>query len=169
MSDLIMRREATISPCGKYRYRLSRRWGDGPEVAFVMLNPSTADASIDDPTIRKCMGFAQRWGMNGIHVVNLFAVRATKPADMMNAVDPVGPENMDHVARLCEAAAQSGGQAVCAWGTKGAFREQDKKVMKILHGLAIEPLALKITKDGHPQHPLYVSHACEPIHFSGRP
>src|SRR5437868_12651695 len=70
---------AVISPCGKFRYRLTRQWGEGAALPFVMLNPSTADAEQDDPTIRKCVGFAKRMGYDGIEVVNLYAYRATKP------------------------------------------------------------------------------------------
>src|SRR5689334_20041621 len=72
-------KSAVLSPCGLYRYRLTRRWGDGPALLFVMLNPSTADATEDDPTIRRCTGFAKREGMPAIEVVNLFAWRATDP------------------------------------------------------------------------------------------
>jgi hypothetical protein len=73
MSDLFMRRTAIISECGRYRYRLTREWGDGPLLTFAMLNPSTANAEIDDPTIRRCMSFGRREGASGISVFNLFA------------------------------------------------------------------------------------------------
>lgn len=77
-ATLEIKKDATISDCGKYRYRLSRIWEPGRPVAtFVMLNPSTADATNDDATIRKCMGFARRWNLGGIHVGNLFAYRAS--------------------------------------------------------------------------------------------
>jgi hypothetical protein len=75
-------RTATISDCGRYRYTLGRTWSDEPPVLFVMLNPSTADADVDDNTISKCIGFAKRWGHGGITVVNLYAWRATNPKEL---------------------------------------------------------------------------------------
>src|SRR5437870_4841901 len=105
---------AVISPCGKFRYRLTRQWGEGAALPFVMLNPSTADAEQDDPTIRKCVGFAKRMGYDGIEVVNLYAYRATKPADLKKAGYPRGPENDRHIeAALVESHANS---VICAWG-----------------------------------------------------
>jgi len=91
-------RSAIISADGKYRYHLYRRVADGGRIAmFIMLNPSTADGEADDPTIRKCLGFCRRWRYGELHVVNLFAVRATAPFDMLHADDPVGPDNFDCV------------------------------------------------------------------------
>lgn len=85
---------AGISECGTYRYWLCREWSPGLDsLVWLMLNPSTADATQDDPTIRRCMGFARRWGYGGITVVNLYAYRATNPRDLLTAADPVGPEN----------------------------------------------------------------------------
>ena len=97
--DPFMKSDAVISDCGKYRYRLTRKWGYGRPCGFIMLNPSTADALHDDPTIRRCVGFAKAWGCGALIVVNLFAVRATSPREMMRADDPVGPENKEHVQR----------------------------------------------------------------------
>src|SRR5262249_14212908 len=90
-----VRRAAVISDCGRYRYSLTRRWGDAaePRALFVMLNPSTADAEQDDPTIRRCIGFAKAWGMGSLEVVNLYALRATDPAALLSAPDPIGPKN----------------------------------------------------------------------------
>ena len=89
-----MKKGATISECGLYRYSLTRVWDDVlPMCIFVMLNPSTADADIDDPTIRRCINFAKREGCGSLMVVNLFAYRATSPADMKAAVDPIGSGN----------------------------------------------------------------------------
>lgn len=107
---------ATLSPCGKHRYTLTRHRGpafQGPRVVFVMLNPSTADASIDDPTIRRCSGFADRLGFDRLDVVNLFSWRATSPVDLLFAPAPEGdPENMRVILRVCGGAAM----VVAAWG-----------------------------------------------------
>lgn len=109
---------AIISECGKYRYRLSRLVntagiGENRRILFVMLNPSTADASLDDPTIRKCMGFAQRQFHGILEVVNLFAFRSTDPKELKKAHDPVGAQNKSHILR----AAADSDMIICAWGT----------------------------------------------------
>jgi hypothetical protein len=134
-----------------------------------MLNPSTADHEVDDPTIRKCMGFCRRWGASEMNVVNLFAFRATNPADMKRADDPVGPENavwvrlaVDRAANPDEAARR--GPVVCAWGAHGSYMGQNLAVLGWL-GDICQPMVLGITKDGHPRHPLYVSYEAEPVPF----
>src|SRR5262245_34051042 len=93
MTRMAIHASARFSRDRRYRYSLSRRFGDGPTSVFIMLNPSTADAERDDPTIRKCVGFCRRWGVGELHVVNLFAFRAVSPFDMKKADDPVGPRN----------------------------------------------------------------------------
>ena len=93
-----MIRTALFSPCGRFRYRLGRRWGASPTVAFVLLNPSTADDERDDPTVRRCVDFARRLGFGGLEVVNLYAYVATDPDDLRRAGHPVGPENDQHIA-----------------------------------------------------------------------
>lgn len=146
---------AIISTCGKYRYRLDRP-GDltatrGPAV-FIMLNPSVADAQLDDPTIRRCRSFAQAWGCNGLVVANLYAYRATKPADLWQAADPVGPDNDEH---LLQVAAEAG-QIVCAWGA-GARPDRVAAVTRMLASAGAQLRCLGVTKlTGAPRHPLYV-------------
>lgn len=166
--DLVMTRDATISTDGAYRYRLSRRWDHTQPVAtFIMLNPSTADATVDDATIRKCIGFAQRWRYGGIEVGNLFAFRATKPEDMKRSPDPVGPENWTHLEAICRGAKQSGGRVICAWGTNGGFKCQDSKFLEnCIHQWDVRPMALRMTtKSRKPEHPLYVPYEVQPVHF----
>lgn len=108
-------RGATLSPCGTYRYDLWRRWGPGPVLWWVMLNPSTADADADDATVRRCIGFARREGYAGIGVRNLFALRATNPRDLVEASDPVGPWNDESMEGLCDEPALAP-VVVAAWG-----------------------------------------------------
>lgn len=141
---------AVLSPCGQYRYCLTREWlmGEGV-VLFVMLNPSTADAEADDPTIRRCIGFAQRWGFRGLAVGNLFALRATDPQQLKRVADPIGPENDRHLIWMSNGADVT----IAAWGTLGAFRNRDQRVLGLLRG-TVEHLGL--TKQGHPRHPLYL-------------
>ncbi len=152
---------AVISDCGKYRYRLDRRTpvpiGDERQMLFIMLNPSTADAELDDPTIRKCRGFCERAYHGGFTVVNLFAYRATDPAELKKASDPIGPENMRHIMK----AASEADTIICAWGTKGSFGRQNEKVINALKENDL--FALELTKDGHPKHPLYISYDKQPI------
>lgn len=154
-------RGAILSPDGVYRYRLWRIWDDDlAPCAFVMLNPSTADASQDDPTIRRCMGFAKRWGSGGIVVVNLFAVRATDPADLDRAPPDglVGPDNDVHL----RATFRVVDMVVCAWGAieasvcANAIRATTVRHVLNLIPREVEVCCLGRTKGGHPRHPLYL-------------
>lgn len=145
---------AIISECGQYRYLLTRPGDSLSEkgtALFLMLNPSTADATIDDPTIRRCRNFAKAWGCNGIAVANLYALRATNPEDLWKRADPVGPENDWRLRMLaCEYT-----DIVCAWGAN-AKPERVAAVANILTAAGGRLWCLGTTKDGHPRHPLYV-------------
>lgn len=147
-----MLKGAVIDETGMYRYSLRRIWdSELPCVAFVMLNPSIADDEIDDPTIRRCIGFAKSWGYGSLEVVNLFAYRATDPDELKLCLDPIGPDNDKYINEaICRA-----GMIITAWGTKGSLMRRNKEVMKILHPYS--PKCLEITKAGHPKHPLYVA------------
>lgn len=142
---------AWISDDGVYRYLLGRRWGDGASLAVVMLNPSTADAELDDPTIRRCRSFAQREGFGALVVANLYAYRAAKPMDLWLAEDPVGPLNDDVLAELVQVV--DGGPILCAWGSN-AKADRVKAFHTIASGADLVHLGL--TAGGLPRHPLYV-------------
>ena len=143
-------RGATISDGGEYRYKLSRIWHPPtPPALFVMLNPSTADANQDDPTIRRCIDFAKSWGYGGLLVGNLFAFRATDPKEMRLAPDPVGPSNDAALAELH----QQAGITIAAWGVNGVHLG---RAAQVLGGLPGTVHCLGETKDGHPRHPLYL-------------
>jgi len=150
MGDLFTQGAAVFSPCRLYRYRLTRRWGDGPTCAFIMLNPSTADEFQDDPTIRRCIGFARREGCGGLVIGNIFAFRAADPADMKAAPDPVGPENDRHLIQIM---VETDGPAVAAWGAHGAFLDRAAHVRRLTD---VPLLCLGLTKAGAPRHPLYI-------------
>jgi hypothetical protein len=163
---------AVFSDCGKYRYRLYRRVGrSSRKCLFIMLNPSTADAFRNDPTICRCITFAQKWGCGVLVVVNLFGFRATSPKEMLDAVDPVGPENHRFVVEAIQEVAGEGdraympiaGPVVCAWGTKGGFMEQDQTVLGWIRKERVVPMCLRQTKAGHPAHPLYLPKSLDPI------
>lgn len=141
---------ATISDDGVYRYDLTRTWDAASgRLTFVMLNPSTADAAVDDPTIRRCKAFAKREGFGGIVVLNLYALRATNPRELDIADDPVGPGNDDTIARVLA----SKTRAVAAWGAHAA-PARARAVTALAPHVAWQ--ALSTTKAGAPRHPLYV-------------
>lgn len=153
-----MRRGAIISECGKYRYALGRQWDElKPAITWVMLNPSTADADRDDPTIRRCVEFSARWGFGTLNVVNLFAFRATSPLELRTIkLDIIGPEND---AAITESVAAS---SVCmlAWGTF-AMPGMPARVADLYHRVLKPAAAVKMcigaTKNGSPRHPLYLA------------
>lgn len=147
---------AVFSPDQKYRYTLERNfYGTEQRAIFVMLNPSTATAEEDDPTIRRCIGFAKSWGCAGLTVLNLFAYRATDPRELKKVINPFGPENERHIKERC-----AGRIVVCAWGTNGVYMGQDRRVLTWLHNVGATVSALKITANGHPSHPLYLPKTC---------
>lgn len=155
---------AVISDCGKYRYTLKREWMTGAGTClFIMLNPSTADAEQDDPTIRRCIGFAQRWGCQRLAVVNLFAYRATEPSVLLNVENPVGPENDRYIGELLGAAKFR----IAAWGSSVrhlAHRREAEVIAKCkAFGFGLDCLA--VTKDGFPRHPLYMPNHLERTPF----
>jgi hypothetical protein len=163
---------AELSPCARYRYSLTRRWGPGVALGFVMLNPSTADAEQDDPTIRRCVGFARREGCDGIEVVNLFAWRATKPTQLISVEDPIGPGNGSALRALFE----GDGPVVVAWGARyGEIIRRRQATERSTSGIgqtaviellaarhSRELLCLGTSRDGSPRHPLMVR-ASQPL------
>jgi hypothetical protein len=155
-------RTALLSECGSYRYRLGRIWEPaGPGILFVMLNPSTADAFQDDPTIRRCMGFARSWGFGSFHAGNLFAWRSSKPADLFLTEDPAGKENHLHL----EALARDCSRIICAWGNEPVLKKMGVSDGRNLLPPAIrnrELYYLRQSKGGTPWHPLYLPSEVSP-------
>lgn len=153
---------AVISPCEKYRYWLWRHiGGDGPPVGFLMLNPSTADAEVDDPTIRRCMGFARDWGASELIVVNLFAYRSTDPKEMKKALSPIGPDNDEAIRTAlghCDL-------VVAAWGTNGRFKHRGDNVRRQVRQSGHVLHYLKLTSKGDPSHPLYLKADLKPVEW----
>jgi len=152
--DTVITKTADLCESGLYRYALTRIWK--PEaglVGFIMLNPSTADAEVDDATIRKCMGFADKWGYGGITVANLFAYRETSPAvlkDNAYEIDCVGPRNNAAILK----AANDSQLLIAAWGNHGKLLNRDKAVRKLLSEHLLHSLD-GLSKTGQPNHPLY--------------
>ncbi len=159
-----MKTGAIFDPTGAYRYLLWREWDPGgSRIAFVMLNPSTADAASDDPTIRRCIGLACRWGYGALAVVNLFAYRATYPRELLKAHDPVGPENDRYILEI----ADRGDAALLAWGNHGTLLGRNREVIRLLSGCE-RLYRLALTRAGQPRHPLYVPNAIRPARFLSR-
>lgn len=158
---------AEVSDCGQYRYTLGRRWGVGSAATFIMLNPSTADALQDDPTIRRCIGFAKALGCEALHVANLYAYRATKPADLWKADDPVGPENDEALRTAFRTALREQGPVIAAWGANARpLRAEFVTVLARAAGVTLT--ALGATKDGAPRHPLYLRADARPEPWPNR-
>lgn len=146
-----MKKGAIIDPTGLYRYSLWREWdANTPRIAFIMLNPSRADAEIDDPTIRRCMGFAKDWGYGSLEVANLFAYRAQHPKILQQVPDPIGPEND----RYLQEAFLAADRVIIAWGNWGKLKGRNEEVLRAMQSRAI--YCLGITNKGQPRHPLYV-------------
>lgn len=158
-----MKKDAVIDPTGLYRYSLCREWNTNtPRVAFIMLNPSCADATTDDPTLRRCISFAQSWGYGSLEVVNLFAYRTSKPVELKNVTDPVGKENDRYLKEVVERA----DKIIVAWGNPGILNNRYKDVLNMLTGLSgIQLYYLGTTKKGHPYHPLYVKGNTKPVKY----
>lgn len=146
---------------GNYRYLLRRKWDDNaPQITFVMLNPSTADANQDDPTLRKCIHFAKSFSCGSLEVVNLFAYRATNPRELKKVADPVGSRNNCYI----ELAIRRADLIIVAWGTKGIFQKRNEEVLNLISGKK-SLYCLGLTKGGHPRHPLYLRKSTERIIF----
>lgn len=171
MGQMTSERITQFSPCRKYRYTLWREWEQDYHLIteyspssklnqyamFIGLNPSTADETKDDPTIRKCIGFAKRWGYGALCMTNLFAFRATDPKVMKREENPVGQDN-HHQLLKC---ASSAGIVVAAWGVNGRHMSMDISVKQWLYGGGIKLHCLRMTGSGFPEHPLYVPYDSE--------
>lgn len=146
-----MIRSAVFDPTCAYRYRLTRVWDRGPRVAFILLNPSTANAHVDDPTIRRCIGFARSWGYSGVEVVNLFAYRTPSPSALRSVADPIGPDNDTHIL----AVAAEAEAIVLSWGNHGAYLSRAQAVLPLLSACG-NLYTFGLTASGQPRHPLYL-------------
>jgi len=165
---------AVMSECGTWRYRLWRSWripfeaGPHRVAAFIGLNPSTATAEQDDPTVRRCVLFAASWGCTGMEMLNLYGFRSTDPKGLWAAADPVGPETDRY---LVEVASRADPVVAC-WGAFPRAVERGVAVVERLRDAGVAVMHLgEPTKDGHPRHPLYMprSAALRPWSSGGSP
>lgn len=150
---------AEFSPCRKYRYVLTRTWNARlPTVVFVGLNPSVADLTQDDNTIRRCINFAKSWGYGRYVMLNAFGFRSTDPEGMAAVDDPNGPDNDRWIRQEVERATL----VVVAWGSHKSVRHRAAEVLAMIPA----PHCLGTTKNGSPKHPLYVIGTRKPEPYS---
>lgn len=143
---------AALSEDRRYRYSLIRQWDSAlPNLVWVGLNPSTADETLNDPTVRRVVGFSRAWGYGGVILLNLFAFRATNPKELRAVDDPVGPGNDAALINLCR-----GSEVVLAWGSHGGLLGRGEAVKSLLRPVARQLYCLGYTKEGQPKHPLYL-------------
>ena len=148
---------AVFSSCRRWRYLLWRRWdAKRPAANFLMLNPSTADEVMLDPTCARARDYAERWGYGALIVTNVFGFRSTDPDKLRAVEDPIGPGNDAAIVRAAKEAAI----VVCAWGNHGAFQERSSEVRELLKGRKLH--ALRINSNGEPAHPLYLPGKLKP-------
>lgn len=144
---------AGFSDDRKYRYILTRDWSRGKtpkSINFVMTNPSVADETNDDPTIRRCLGFADSWGYNVIVVTNLFAWRNIHPSWLRMVSEPVGPRNNSYLLTC----AKLSDLVICAWGNYGGYRDRDQEVIRFFQDNKLTLYCLGLTNSGRPRYPL---------------
>lgn len=161
--DLFTAGSARFSPCRRWRYALWRRWGEGALANFLLLNPSTADESDNDPTVERCQRRAAMLGYDGLVVTNLFAWRSTDPSALYTTDAPVGPDND---AAILEAASDAA-LVVCGWGNHGQLSGRGGAVLAMLRQAGVRPHCLAMTGAGEPQHPLYLPYSLVPQPMDG--
>lgn len=161
--SLFLNSGATFSPCEKYRHMLWRIWDEAlPLLMLLMLNPSTAGETANDPTVARQITRAGMLGMGGLLVGNIFDYRATDPGVMKDAAIPCSAENDHYILQMARRSLASGGKIICAWGTHGTHRGRSAEVVKLLAGMPLH--ALKVTT-GEPWHPLYLSYDLQPFRW----
>lgn len=148
-----MIKDAILDKERKYRYMLKRQWGECNNnfINFVLLNPSTANETVEDPTIKACIKFSQNFGYDGFYVTNLFAFRTKSPNVLKKSEDPIGDENDKYIKEY----ARKSKLVVIAWGNHGNFLNRNNEVLKILSEIKT-PHCLAVTNLGNPKHPLYI-------------
>lgn len=172
MSHLVVAwSDAEFSARRHYRYTLTRRFADGPAVAFIGLNPSTADEHQDDPTIRRCLGHARRWGYGELVMLNLYAWRSTDPRGLLKCEQPEGEPIADADRNLIRIAhvAHRARLVVCAWGANpGPTPGRAERVLNVVRSVGTPIVALGLTKHGQPRHPLYTKSDITPVPYPSK-
>lgn len=160
VKSLFVKSGAEFSACGKYRYDLWREWNPKqPTVLFVMLNPSTATETENDPTVERCQRRAVAMGFGRIHVANIFAWRSTDPEQLYYVSNPVGWDNDQAIVKATLAAQL----VICGWGQHGKHLNRGERVLELIRSTSATPFALKINADKTPAHPLYLGYNLKPF------
>lgn len=156
---------AEFSEDMKYRYTLWRCWdADKPTAVFILLNPSTADDKVLDPTVRRCLGYAMDWGFGTMEILNLFAIRSTDPSILYSEQNPVGNDNDFYIDYTCRhSVSPDKGKIIAAWGVHGIFKGRDKCVKDIINKIGLPMYCISLTQDGIPAHPLYLKGSLTPV------
>lgn len=159
-SEIGMECTAHFSDCEKYRYVLTREWdASKPTLVFIMLNPSTADERIVDPTVHRCITRAKAGGYGCLVVLNIFALRSTDPKALYSVTDPIGQDNNRHIFQYTE----NDVDIICAWGEHGEFMQRGEWIMECLRKKNL--FYLRRNKSGAPAHPLYIPLSQKPIRW----
>ena len=152
---------AIFSRCNNYRYVLWRKWDDSkPKAMFIGLNPSTADQTHNDPTISRCIKYANSWGFGSIYMVNIFSYKTTYPRELKSSINPIGKETDRWIKKIYDMS----DICIAAWGNNGQFLNRSYFIKKMLPKIH----CLKITKSGEPSHPLYLKSSLTPMVYSYR-
>ena len=150
---------AKFSKCRKYRYTLWRTWDTSkPKIMFLGLNPSTADETNNDPTVTRCINYANSWGYGGMFMMNIFAFRTTYPVELKKTSNPIGKDNNRWIKKV----SLSVDKSIGAWGNDGMFLHRSTDIKKIVKNL----YCLKINSSGEPSHPLYLKATLKPIKYN---
>ncbi|MEB3233061.1 MAG: DUF1643 domain-containing protein [Leptolyngbyaceae bacterium] len=167
---------AIFSPCHRYRYVLWRSWNlSQPTILFIGLNPSTADVVTNDPTIRRCIGFAQAWGYGRLIITNLFAYRTPQPQVLRQVADPIGPDTDAWIKRLCRetialtakinSTCNGEDRIMAIWGNAGGWQGRDRAILTLIRPIVPQLYCLKVTQQGQPAHPLYQAKTLQPQRY----
>lgn len=163
MNIATMRRDAAFSPCGQFRYKLIRVWDESlPVMPWGLCNPSDAGYDKDDSTSRKVVGFSERLGCGGAVIWNPFAHISKDPKGLKAAGWPIGPDNDRHILEACR---MGDGRVILGWGANLRGLERPRRVLELLRSNGFTPMALKLTSDGLPCHPLYLPYDLKPFEF----
>lgn len=156
---------AVFSDCRTWRYSLWRIWNDSlAKVAFIGLNPSTADEEINDPTVTRCINYAKKWGFGGMYMLNIFGYRATDPKKMKGFSEPIGERNNASISYVL--GKNDVDLAVCAWGNHGLHLGRGKEMLSFIKGMDVKICCLDRNKNGMPKHPLYLKSDLEPVEMN---
>lgn len=164
-----MHRSAAISACGRYRYRLDREWDpERGRIYVCLINPSTADASEDDATLRGLVARSKKLGFGSVAVWNAFAIRSSNPADIYAADDPVGPQNDEYTKAILSECRERNAQCLVGWSRHGKHLARADWIVSTANTLGVSLSCLAVNADGSPRHPLYVKHDAPLIRWLGQ-